>query len=560
MVNGQPADIPGRELSAGTAIEIAATEKRNRREILIASVFLCSIAVLSLISYQARLGFYSDDWLFLAYMHNSPDQSVSGVFHALNQNQNIRVRPVQSGTLVLLYKSFHLSPLGYHIFNAVVLVVMALLLFFLLLELEQSVLLAAAIASLYILLPNYSTDRFWIAAFQANVSIAFYLLSFYSDLKSLRHSWLWKAVSLLSAALSVFAYEVAIPLFAINIGAVLWKGRGTHKARWTASLTAAVLALCFVAKVLINRRAVVLPHPYLHYVLWLYAHAVFVHFFQLGLALPHVVLQITHHHLHPGALIASLITGLVVAVLLVYLIRRSSEPLSQIGWRKVIGSGLVVFILGYTIFLTTNQVGFSTTGGANRIAIAAALGVAACFVGAIGWFSSLFQVKFGKLVFCILFATLCAAETLVTNSIAYYWAKDYQKELIVQNSIFDSLPSLRAGTTLIADGVCPYYGPAAILEAYWDASGIVQLHYHDPKLLGDVISPRIQIEDNGLLTSIYDTKHFYPYSPNLLLYNVHLHKSFAIRDRKALETYLRTYRAETNLNCPGIPGKGIPVF
>lgn len=560
MVNDQPAGIPGRELSRGAAIEVPASERRHRREILIAAVFLCSIVVLSLISYQARLGFYSDDWLFLSYMHNAPDQSVSGVFHALNQNQNIRVRPVQSGTLVLLYKLFHLSPLGYHIFNAAVLVCMALLLFFLLLELGQSVLLSAAIASLYILLPNYSTDRFWIAAFQADVSIAFYLLSFYSDLKSLRHSWPWKAVSLLSAALSVFAYEVAIPLFAINIGAVLWKGRFSRKARWTAFLTAAILAVCSVAKALINRRAVVLPHPYLHYVLWVYAHAVFVHFFRLGLALPHVVLQIIRHHLHPGALIASLITGLLVALLLVYLIRRSSEPLSQIGWKKVIGSGLVVFILGYAIFLTTNQVGFSTTGGANRIAIAAALGVAVCFAGVIGWFSSLFRVRLGKVVFCILFTALCAAETLVTNSIAYYWTRDYQKELAVQTSIFDSLPPLRPGTTLIEDGVCPFYGPAIILEAYWDASGIVRLHYHDQKLLGDVISPRIQVKNNGLLTSIYNTNHFYPYSPNLLLYNVQLHKRFVIRDRKVLQTYLSTYRAETNLNCPGVPGKGIPIF
>lgn len=558
-MNPQPADKPDAELASAASTEIAASEKHKRREILIALGILCSIVVVSLIWYQARLGFYSDDWWFLASMHFA-DQSFSGVFHALDENANMRVRPVQVGTLVLLYKLFHLAPFGYHIFNAAVLVSMALLLFLLLLELQRSVLLSASVAALFVLLPNCSTDRFWVASFQVNVSIAFYLLSFYSDLKSLRRSWIWKAISLLSTAISIFAYEVALPLFAINMGVLVWKGRGSRRARWTASLTAAVLAVCLVVKVLINERAHALSHSWLNYVLWIYQRAFVVHFYQYGVALPHIVFKIIRNHLHSGALAVALIAGLLVAILLSRLVRNNPESISQIDWKKVIGAGLVVFVLGYAIFVAVPQIGFSKTGVNNRAAIAAALGAAVCYVGVIGWFSSFFKAKLRKWMFCALIATLCAAETLITNSIAYYWAKGYQKELAIHNSIFAAFPYLPSGTAVIIDGVCPYYGPAEVLVAFWDTSGILQLHYDDPKLAGDVISPRIQVENSGLLTSIYGTKRFYPYAPNLLIYNVKLHKRFVIRDRKALQDYLKTYRPETNLNCPGHPGDGVAVF
>lgn len=538
----------------------AASEARQkRRRILISLAFLCAIVVLSLAWYQTGLGFYQDDWKFLAYLHNSRDQSLSGLFHSLNLDRNIRARPVQAGTLVLLYKLFHLSPIGYHIFNAVVLVAIALLLFLLLLELDQSVLLSGSIAALYILLPNYSTDRFWVAAFQTNVSIAFYLLSFYADLKSLRRSRLWKVVSLTSVALSIFAYEVTIPLFAVNLAAVLWKGRASRKARWMASLTAIAVVLCVIGKAFITERPVLMPHSWLHHLSWLCQRAFFVNFVQYGLALPHVVFKILHNHLHLGALIVSILTGLLVASFLVFLAWKSSGPISRTKWKNLMGGGLVVFTLGYAIFLITVQIGFSKTGDTNRTAIAAALGVAVCYVGIIGWVSSFFG-RSHKYVFCALLATLCTAETLINNAIAYYWTTGYKKELAVQRSIFRSFPSLHPEKTLIVDGVCAYYGPAIVLIARLDVSGVLQLHYRHPRLAGDVISPRIRVSKGGLVTSIWDAKHFYPYSPNLLIYNVQLQRKFVMRNPGALEEYFSTYRPETNLNCPGYPGQGVAPF
>lgn len=535
-----------------------ATDAQSRRAIRISLVFLCLIVIVSFISYQSRLGFYSDDWLLLALMHNSSDQSFAGLFHALYVKYP--ARPVQLVIFVSLYKLFHFSPLGYHVFNAVVLVLMALLLFLLLLQLEQPMLLSASVAALYILLPNYSTDRFWLAAFQADASLALYLLSFYSDLRSLRDSWFWKFVSLFSLALSVFAYEVVVPLFAFNIFVVLWKGRWSRKARWSSALTIAALALCGLVKREINIRPVQFPSAWLDYAVSMYDRAFFVHFFQYGVALPHVVFKILHNHLHAGALIVSLIAGLLVAFLLFLLTWQTPESIAQTSWKKVIGAGLVVFVLGYAIFLISARAAFTKTGVDNRMAIAAALGVAAIYVGLIGWFVSLLPVKFRKCVFCGMLAVLCAAETLITNTVAYYWTGDYQKELTVQHAIFRSLPQLPAGTTLIIDGVCAYYGPAEVLTAYWDASGIIQIHYDDPTLRGDVISPRIQVKNSGLLTDVYGTKHFYPYSTNLLLYNLKTHQSVALRDRKLLVNYLRKNWPETNLNCPGSPGYGVPVF
>src|SRR5260370_30142824 len=78
-------------------------------------LFLIVIAILSLSSYVTRLGFYSDDWALLASMRLSPDQSLTGVFTAVNSSQDNEIRPIQFFAYAAPYKLFDLNPLGYHL-------------------------------------------------------------------------------------------------------------------------------------------------------------------------------------------------------------------------------------------------------------------------------------------------------------------------------------------------------------------------------------------------------------------------------------------------------------
>ena len=126
-------------------------------------LFLSVVVSISFVLFLWDLGFYSDDWAFLALYSLAEDQYLSGLFVS-NYNPNVAMRPVQIFYQATLYWLFGSDPLGYHFVNAGVLVLLTLLFYLILRELGQSRLLALSIPMIYALLPHYSTDRLWYAA------------------------------------------------------------------------------------------------------------------------------------------------------------------------------------------------------------------------------------------------------------------------------------------------------------------------------------------------------------------------------------------------------------
>src|SRR5438046_9037683 len=78
--------------------------------------FLVSVTVLSLVLYVNSLGFYSDDWGFLALLNACPRQSFFGVAGCLWSVPDLHMRPIQLLCLAGLYRLFGLEPLAYHLF------------------------------------------------------------------------------------------------------------------------------------------------------------------------------------------------------------------------------------------------------------------------------------------------------------------------------------------------------------------------------------------------------------------------------------------------------------
>ncbi len=534
--------------------------RESRRAVLLSGLFLVSIVLLSVMLYVPYLGFYSDDWHFLSLLKNSPDQSFGGLFHSLMSDHNIRVRPVQTAALVGLYQLFGLLPLGYHICNALLLVAMALVLFLLLLELKQPLLLAASLPAVYILLPHYSTDRFWIAAIQANISMVFYFASFYFALRSVRSGWPWLLLSVFSTMVSVLSYEVAVPLFAFNVVAILWTEQFRVRARWAAALTSIALVGCFVFKMAINQRPVMRPGTFWSHAVWLVHQALFINFFQLGIAYPRVVFKTVRYHFDLPALAAAAAIALLVFFCLRWIIRRQPESLYKIAWTRVIATGFVIFGLGYAIFLTTDQVAFHKTGVANRTSIAAALGVALCFLGITGYISTKLTPKFRRLCFPLLVSLICASGSLIDTSLAQYWIRGYDEERQILQNIAAHHLSPPPGSAFLVDGVCPYVGPAPLLESWWEVSGVAQLIFRQPDLAGDAISPRIRLHPDSLSTWIYGDEKIYPYGDRLILYNVALDRVFLVHSAAEMNSYLKDYGkfSTVNMKCPATPEKASP--
>src|SRR5262245_56242582 len=145
--------------------------KRARQPTVRDCLFLVIIAILSLSLYVADLGFYSDDWALLSSMHLSSDQSLVGVFSAVDSSQDNEIRLIQFFGYAVSYKLFGLNPLGYHLINTIFFVTSFAFLYLILREFRQPRALCLAIPIIYMLLPAYSTDRFWIAAHATNISM-----------------------------------------------------------------------------------------------------------------------------------------------------------------------------------------------------------------------------------------------------------------------------------------------------------------------------------------------------------------------------------------------------
>ncbi len=232
------------------------------------SLFLFGISLLSGLSYLGRLGFYSDDWLSLAYFSGVKDQSLGGLLRAMPFHW-YRARPLQMLYLTLSYANFRLHPLPYHLTNTLVLAGIAVLFYATLRELELPHSITLTVPLVYALLPHFATDRFWIAAHQAVFSQAFFFLGLYAALRAVRCgrgcALCLKIVSILSFSCAMLSYEVIIgllPLSFLLIGYRMYTKRNGNKPHTLIFpglgyflIAAACLGLTLVYKVRVSERA-----------------------------------------------------------------------------------------------------------------------------------------------------------------------------------------------------------------------------------------------------------------------------------------------------------------
>jgi len=544
-------------------------------------LFLSLVVLLSLILYVPELGFYSDDWAFLGPLSMSMDQSLAGLFQSIYLYQpNIQMRPVQILYLAGLYWLFGPYPLGYHIVNAVVLIMGIVLFYLALREMGQRRVLALAVPVVYALLPHYSTDRFWVAAFQATLSMALYFLSLYSDLRTLRaplaRLWGWKLLSILSLLGSSLAYEVFLPLFLLNPLLVWYRGRqlysstpGKRRVRTNLVVLFGSTLLALLPVIIFKAQTTTrLGNPSLEensaWFIYLIGGAVRVSYGDYGLSLPHVVWRILHDY--PDWIVFA-VGGALGLLIFGYLDRAASQSKAELpSQTRMLGFivwGLVVFGLGYAIFLITKNAQNSATGISNRVAVAAAVGVALSLVGGIGWVSTLLPSdQMRRRFFCTFVALLCTSGFLVINTIASFWIAAYRQEQEVLANIRQQFPTLPAGSTLILDGICPYVGPAVVFESSWDLNGALLMIYRDDTLRANVVTPNLEVTEDDLTTSLYygAIVNHYPYE-KLFVYHVGRKMICQLPDAEAARRYFQAYNPDYSNGCPpGLEGHGVPIL
>jgi hypothetical protein len=531
---------------------------------IIDCLFLACIIFISSYVFIPHLGFYSDDWDFLARFVHASDQSVIGLFHAVN-TQHTQMRPVQGIYFAMLYSLFGLQPLGYHIINCIIQILLGITFYLVLRKISLPRVIAVSLPLLYLFLPHYSADRFWFAAFQANLSMLFYFISLLTGLSTQTinkgHRVTLQLISILCIVLSALSYEVVIPLFVVHL--ILWKKKHQHGLFITTMCT--VIAVV-IFKTLTTTR---LTGPwgsgipgYTIYVMHIAFSALSLNYGRLGLFLPATLWNIFSHYFQlRTAIISILLGGSIFCYIYNLLGQRQKKVMTRHFFAQLTLASFVFFMLGYAIFFTNNNIGFYAFGIGNRVAIAAAVGIAMTYLGIIGWISTYFKnITAAKAFFSLSIAFVCASFFLINTTIARYWLQSYRKEQHVLTAIQTNMPVLPKGSTILLDNVCPYDGPAIVFESSWDLKGALHTMYEDQTLSADVIKPTIRIQPDGVYTKIYDQVTRYPYK-ELYIFNYKDYKTTKVNDQPSIEYYFRKYNPSHSNYCPqGVEGNGVSVF
>ena len=538
-------------------------ESLRTRAISTDAASLATITILSAIPYVARLGFYSDDWGILS------DFSASAFASFLSAFPGRAVQAVYSAAQIRL---FGLDPLGYHLLDTAVLACAAVLLYLLLVRLRFSRAESFTATLLLLMLPQLTTVRVWFAASQVPLSLALMLASMHFQLSLARSGKLWWLAGAVPAAvLSVGAYEIFAPLlagFAFGLAFVRWRKSPRRRNPRAVAAGAALLALmllAFLYKLFSSGRAGPVADPK-RYILGLHQLFRFDYDWRVDSGL-NIIATPEAYFLKPvegwwtgAASVASgeagwEITGVAVLIGAIGLWRLAGRNEERSAPRHLLLLGIAAFLLGNAIFLIVPAVTFTSTGMDNRVQVAAAIGVAIIFTALLSMGIGLLRRQHRAIAFAAVVAILGAVGFVRIAEIENYWAAAPRLQQRVLSSARVDLRDLPSNSTVILDGVCPYYGPAVVFEAPWDVGGALTLALGRP-MNGDAVSPRMALTRTGLRTSIYKGPSFYPYGQSLYAYAWATHELVRLDSRVAAQRYFRDREPR---HCPGYVARGVEV-
>lgn len=556
-------------------------------------LFLAVVTALAAAPYVTSVGFHADDYGMLQAFVFSEDQSLPGVFQSLFGEHQDRSRPVHVLYSSILYTLFGLNPTGYHLANVLVLVLVCTFFYLALRALRQPRVVLVAVPLLFALLPHYSTDRVWIAAYQIPLSLLFYFVSLHADIRAVGaegvRSLAWRALGGLGLVASLLAYEITLLLFLLN-PLIAWRharqlpvrrDRSQLRARVAASLlvNGCLIAAIAVFKTTISdrlgmgeglvphfgRQLYVLISPF-HALseyglnLWKALH---VNFVQYGIGIPYVVWQFVTDYAGPAQVVPAVAAGALSFGYLYALARRAESVLGdRTGWLRVLIGGLVVFAAGYGTFLLTPQIALTPTGHGNRVSMAAAIGVAIALIGVIGWLSGGARAGTARAaLFAGLVGFFGASAVLINGTIASFWIKAGHEQRAALGSIRQAYPTLPGGTVLIVDGLCPYVGPGIVFDNFFDLGAALRIMYRDLSIQADVVTGRLRVTDAGLASSYYTVSKTYPYGESLILFDLARGTSQRLTDEQTARRHLEPRGARTPGSCPeGSEALGAPIL
>lgn len=466
-------------------------------------------------------GFYLDDWVFLLIFKNGPNDFWQAIENLHATDPRFLNRPVEAILFLSAFKCFGLKPFGYHLFNAAMEVLAATLLFLVMRRTGKDTVLAFLASAIFLLTPTHNASHYWVSCICVTFSLFLYCGSLLADAIGAENNNLkWHAVSCILFSISLFNYELFIPLICLNIMLVMKLKRDCGQTIFSAIkstvptmlfLIGAILSLLFYLKVIMPNLGKAWSHavsinPSL--ILSTVIEGARIH-------LPPYVISHFGNVLHsayvngisiPEALSLTWIALIIILTSLSLSLSEKNNSPKKVSAQLALEFlliGSISFLASFTIF-GLNQEYFPTfLTFVNRINLGGAVSLAFCTYGVLHFMRMIGTKILANRTYGFAFPILVSSTIAVLLCLVNWaLARPYMLSWQVQSHVADFFKANgerleNAKSVIIANAPC-YVDEAPVFDGVWDFQSMARIMLDRPEIKGGVISDRLRISEKNL--------------------------------------------------------------
>ena len=228
---------------------------------------------------------------------------------------------------------------------------------------------------------------------------------------------------------------------------------------------------------------------------------------------------------------------------------------------RLIGSGTIVFVLGFAILFFSGGVGAVGNGLQNRTQIASSIGVAMIIAGAVCYGAGFLRPGIPQcFLLAVVVGVLTGAWTIVDNAVGQYWADAAQQQLSILADLRSHVPALLANRPLLLIGTCPYVGTGIVFESNGDLAGALALTHNVGDEKANVIFANAIAMPQGIQTRIYGMSTLFPYREDPIVFDARAKTLRPVRTFSDGTKIVRDAARYARACPPGHPGYGVPIW
>jgi len=339
------------------------------------------------------------------------------------------------------------------------------------------------IAALTIIYPWFDSTRLWVTGSLLTLAIGFAFAGVWIALEGLsRRSWRLHACAAVLYLMSIWTYEIALPLIAVAGGMyVAVAGWKIARWRWLVDLIVVLIGGLWIA---INTQQESFG-----------ISADLKHLKEIavsgGTILGRTLIPVGEQRTALALTAFAVVLAAGFAVFVLFRIRSEQRNTAGLrGWLLLAGGGLLMAALGWVMFIPANPYFTpSVYGMTNRVNGLSGFGTVIAvyaFIGVIGELAARILPRTRRLavpVTVLLAVLLGAAYVRVLERHIRVWDRAFHSEAVGLNEMQAQLPHLVPGTTVFTSSYPAYQALGVpIFSSSWDVDGMIKLRYKDGSL------------------------------------------------------------------------------